>query len=178
MSSVWPFCPNLQKLLLLNLPSAHPGLTAKVICSLAEICWMRGCCPLKFWNPADLVFFHMKIIVFLCWVPFWCGNLFWGKFLPQAPELKELQLDFQYFDPVTWRTFFPQEKALRFFFQRSGKVLPSGKRCCGALRFQGSVGFRSTWSSNRQSSGILELIWKKLEWRMRVGAVVALSSTR
>ena len=56
MSSVWPFCPNLQKLLLLNLPSAHPGLTAKVIC----------------------------------------------KFLPQAPALKELQLDFQYFDPALW----------------------------------------------------------------------------
>ncbi|CAK9009796.1 unnamed protein product [Durusdinium trenchii] len=51
-----PFCPSLQKLLLLNLPSAAPGLTAQVIC----------------------------------------------KFLPQAPELKELQLDFQYFDPALW----------------------------------------------------------------------------
>lgn len=28
-----PFCPSLQKLLLLNLPSAAPGLTAQVICS-------------------------------------------------------------------------------------------------------------------------------------------------
>ncbi|CAL1133204.1 unnamed protein product [Cladocopium goreaui] len=56
MSSSAPSCPKLQKLFLLNLPSAHPGLTAKVIC----------------------------------------------KFLPQAPELKELQLDFQYFDPALW----------------------------------------------------------------------------
>lgn len=56
ISSSAPSCPKLQKLFLLNLPSAHPGLTAKVIC----------------------------------------------KFLPQAPELKELQLDFQYFDPALW----------------------------------------------------------------------------
>lgn len=27
-----PFCPCLQKLLLLNLPSAAPGLTAQVVC--------------------------------------------------------------------------------------------------------------------------------------------------
>ena len=36
MSSSAPSCPKLQKLFLLNLPSAHPGLTAKVICSLGQ----------------------------------------------------------------------------------------------------------------------------------------------
>ena len=36
MSPSSPSCPKLQKLLLLNLPSAHPGLTAKVICNLAK----------------------------------------------------------------------------------------------------------------------------------------------
>ncbi|CAJ1448212.1 unnamed protein product [Effrenium voratum] len=55
-ASTAPSCPNLQKLLLLNLPAAAPGLTVQVI----------------------------------------------SKFLPLAPDLKELQLDFQYFDPAFW----------------------------------------------------------------------------
>ncbi|CAE7018088.1 unnamed protein product [Symbiodinium microadriaticum] len=51
-----PSCPNLHKLLLLNLPAAAPGLTVQVV----------------------------------------------EKFLSHAPDLKELQLDFQYFDPGFW----------------------------------------------------------------------------
>lgn len=176
MSSVWPFCPNLQKLLLLNLPSAHPGLTAKVICGLAEISWTWGCCPLKFWNPADLCF--------SCENPcFSVGCLFDVVTCGEASSCHKRQswknCSWIFNTSILWlgAHFFRRKKTLRVFFPKakSGKVLPSGwGGCCGALRFWlGFVGFRSTWSSNRQSSGILELIWKKLELRMRVGAVVA-----
>lgn len=57
LRGLWePLCPNLLKLVLLNLPAATPGQTAKAV----------------------------------------------ADFLPKAPNLKELQLDFQFFDPSAW----------------------------------------------------------------------------
>ena len=117
MSSVWPFCPNLQKLLLLNLPSAHPGLTAKVICSLAEISWTWGCCPLKFWNPADLCFSRENPCFFV-------GCLFDGVTCSEASSCHKRQswknCSWIFNTSILWLG----ESCGATFFR--GKVLPSG----------------------------------------------------
>lgn len=167
MSSVWPFCPNLQKLLLLNLPSAHPGLTAKVICSLAEISWTWGCCPLKFWNLAALCFSRENQFFFVV------GCLFDGVTCGEASSCHKRQswknCSWIFNTSILW---LGESCGATFFAERF--CLPAGVGVVGPCGFcSGFVGFRSTWSSHRQSSGILELIWKKLELRMRVGAVVA-----
>ena len=132
-------------------------------------------------NPCSLVRFFTRPwkSLPLCWVPFWWGNLFWGKFLPQAPELKELQLDFQYFDPVTWfsscgTTIFSTTKSLRDFFKRpkwKGFAFPQ-------MLLWGPCASKALWDLEALEALIarVQASWSwsgKLEWRMRVGAVVA-----
>lgn len=152
-------------------------------------CWIyprpiRGSLPksfaawLKFLGREDAVLWSFETLQ-MCVFPvkirvFFVGCLFDGVTCSEASSCHKRQswknCSWIFNTSILW---LGESYGATFFAERF--CLPAGGGCCGAwsASWSGFVGFRSTWSSNRQSSGILELIWKKLELRMRVGAVVS-----